>query len=116
MILPIVGERFVETAILFFCDIGRIPCPQRLGLVELLDFLGCFLDFLGLLFLIGILIYLFDLGFLVLSLLFYFLFLLNFLFNFFGDYNVRSSKLENIPTSWMGYEMNSECFLTISLI
>lgn len=64
MVLPVVGERLVERAVLLGGDVGRIARPERLRLVEL-DLLGDrLLDRLGLLVLL-LLVDLLDLGLVV---------------------------------------------------
>lgn len=87
MVFPIVGQRFVEAAIFFRGNIGRISSPQWFGLVQFLVFLGDFLDLLGLLLLVGLFIDLLNLGFLIFSLFLFRLFFLflDFLLSFFGD-------------------------------
>ena len=73
MVFPVVGQRLVEGGVFFGSDVGGVTCPDWLGLVEL------FLFDLGLLDLLGLLLFLFlfllivinllDLGFLLLILL-----------------------------------------------
>jgi hypothetical protein len=68
VILPVVGERLVEGAVLLAGDVGGVASPERLGLVEL-DLLGdALLDLLGLLGLL-LIIDLLDLGLVILGLL-----------------------------------------------
>ena len=53
-------------------DVVGFAHPERLHVVEVFPFVGDFLDFLGLLFFLGFffVVYLFDLGFVVVTLLF----------------------------------------------
>merc|ERR1711976_897094 len=78
MLLPVIGQRFVELSILISRDVIRRPGPDWLGLVQLLIFCILLLD--GLLFL---LVFVFLVGILILSdildLWFIFLGLLSFL-------------------------------------
>ena len=118
--LPIVGQALVEGTVLFGGNVLRIPRPDGLGLVEFLIFNGDFLDLLRLLWLVLLVnllnrslppVILFGSFFVAFDLLI----------------NLLARPLRNIThllafstffvtASWMGYEMNSECFLTASLI
>jgi len=121
VLLPIVGQALVKGPVLFGGDILRAPRPDRLGHVELLVFNGDFLDLLRLLWLV-LIVDLLDLG--LFFILLFDLFLVVF---YFLTKSLARRPLESIAwfltfstsfvtASWMGYEMNSECFLTISLI
>ena len=91
VVLPVVWQRLVEAAVLFFSDIWRIASPQRLGLVQLFRLFGNLLDFLGLfLFVCFFLIDFLNLRLLVVILSFnLFLFILNLLLNLFCDYKLN---------------------------
>ena len=96
VVFPIVGQRLIEASVLLFRDLRRVTGPERLGFVELLCFLCRLFDLFGLLRLLFLLfVYLFNLGFLILTLflLLFLLFLLlfNLFFNLLG-YN----KLDRI--------------------
>ena len=62
MVLPVVGERLVEGAVLILGDVGGVARPDGLCLVQLLILDGLLLDLLRLLFLVLLLVNLFDLG------------------------------------------------------
>merc|ERR1712049_33136 len=49
MILPVIGERFVELAIIFLCDVVWVTGPQGLCFVEFFIFLVLLLNLLFLL-------------------------------------------------------------------
>jgi len=120
MFFPVVGQALVESAILVGSDILWVPRPDGLGLVELLVLGGDLLNLLHLLrffFVVNLL----DLGLLLLVLdLFLVVFDLlessqtSVVLNV-GLYLLTFST-SLVTANWMGYEMNSECFLTISLI
>ena len=119
MFLPIVGQALVEGTILFGGNVLGIPRPDGLGLIELLVFNGDFLDHLR--FWLAVLIVdLLDLGLLFVTLGPFFV-----VFQLLKEWLARplqtSLRLLTLSTSfvtvsWMGYEMNSECFLTTSFI
>lgn len=122
VVLPVVRKRFVEGSVFFSGNILRVARPDGLRLVELLVDDLLLLDRLRLLVLglVFLVLDLLDLGFFLL--LFRFLF---FIFNFLykrlesNDRKVPSRRTFStslVTASWMGYEMNSECFLTMSLI
>jgi len=56
VVLPVVGERLVERAVLFLGDVVGVAGPDRLGLVELLKLGLDLLDLLGLLVLLLLLL------------------------------------------------------------
>jgi hypothetical protein len=122
MFLPIVGQALVKGPILFGGDVLRVPRPDWLGLVELLVFNRDFFDLLRLLWLV-LIVDLLDLG-LVFILFFFDLFFVVFYFlkkmisatTFRDIARLLTFSTSFVTASWMGYEMNSECFLTISLI
>lgn len=81
MFLPVVGQTFVERAVLLGGNLGGVARPDRLGLVELLVLNGLLLNLLGLLLLVLFIVDLFDFGlFLVLLLLDGFFLVLDLLF------------------------------------
>ena len=83
MLLPVVGQAFVEGTVLFLGDVLRVPRPNRLGLVKLLVFDSDFLDLLLLLWFVFVFIVdLLDLGFLFLILFDLFFYLFFVIFNF----------------------------------
>lgn len=101
----------------------RVASPERLHLVELLVLGLGLLDLLLLLLLLGILVLdLLDLGLLLaLGRLLDRLVVVNLLYKALeliepAHICQRTFSTSLVTTSWMGYEMNSECFLTISLI
>ena len=120
VLFPVVGQALVESAILVGSDILRVPRPEGLGLVELLVFGGDLLDLLRLLGLVFV-VNLLNLG-LLLIIVCLFLVVLNLLEN--GQTLVAQTAVavsltfstSLVTANWMGYEINSECFLTISLI
>jgi hypothetical protein len=59
VVLPIVGERFVEVLVLFGGDVLGVASPDGLGLVEEFPFVGCGFNLLGFLFLLLALSFLF---------------------------------------------------------
>mmetsp|Transcript_36757 Transcript_36757/g.79203 ORF Transcript_36757/g.79203 Transcript_36757/m.79203 type:complete len:528 (+) Transcript_36757:116-1699(+) len=61
VVLPVVGQGLVEARVLFICHVLRLAHPQRLVLVQLLPFVGHFLNFFGLLFLLLLLLLLINL-------------------------------------------------------
>ena len=79
VLLPIVGQTFIEGTVLFLGDVLRVPRPNRLGLVKLLVFDGDFLDLFLLLWFVFVVIDLLDLGFLFLILFDLFFVIFNFL-------------------------------------
>jgi hypothetical protein len=63
VVLPVVGERLVERAVLLRGDVARVASPDRLGLVEDVVLLNGLLDLLRLLLLLVVLVLdLLDLG------------------------------------------------------
>ena len=80
VVLPVVGERLVEGAVLVLGDVGGVARPDRLRLVELLGRDLLLLDLLGLL-LLGLVLVLdfLDLGLVLLLVLGNFLVVLNLL-------------------------------------
>ena len=122
MIFPVVGQALVEGAVLLCGDVGRVASPDRFCLVELLIGDLRLLDLLLLLLfsLILLVVDLFNFGL-------FFLVFFCFLFVFYLLQRRLSMAIHNadayytfstsfVTVSWMGYEINSECFLTISLI
>ena len=120
MLFPVVGQALVESAIFVGRDILWVPRPDGLGLVELLVLGG---DLLNLLRLLGLffVIDLLDLG-LLLVVLDLFLIILDLLESSQTSITMVAGQCSLtfstsfVTANWMGYEMNSECFLTISLI
>ena len=121
MLLPVVGQALVESTVLVRSNLLWVPRPEGLGLVELLVLGGDLLNLLGLFRLVFVVNFL-DLGLLLVILLDLFFVIFDFLGSsqtpialdlrvFFLTF---STSL--VTANWMGYEMNSECFLTISLI
>jgi len=120
MFFPVVGQALVECAILVGSDILRVPRPNGLGLVELFVLGGNLLNLLHLLGLV-LIVNLLNLG-LVLVFLGLFLVVLDLLESSqtsialaVGLFSLTFST-SLVTANWMGYEMNSECFLTTSLI
>ena len=60
MVFPVVRQTFVERTILLGRDVRRVARPDGLGLVKLLVLDGLFLDFLGLLLLILLVVHLLN--------------------------------------------------------
>lgn len=90
VILPVVGEGLVEGGVLLGSDVGRIPGPDGLGLVEFLLLGLGLLDLLGLgLLLLLLIFYLLNLGLLLVILLgLLSLFIGNLSLNLLGDMEV----------------------------
>ena len=71
MLLPIITDGLVEGRVLVLGDIVGLAHPEGLHVVEVFPFVGDFLDFLGLLFLLGfVFVDFFDLGLVVVALVF----------------------------------------------
>ena len=56
VVLPVVGQALVESAVLLLSDLGGVASPDGLGLVELLVLNLGLLDLLGLLLLLAVLL------------------------------------------------------------
>lgn len=80
MLFPVVSQTLVKCAVFLGCDVGRIACPDWLGLVELLVGDLFLLDLLSLLvLLVLVFINLLNLGLFAVFLFLFLLVILNFL-------------------------------------